>query len=105
MTLHLKALWINNVDITFVYNDGVTANETVTVTGRPTPFVAPADPTKEGNHFVGWTSDATFEEITGFPAVYRPRIPLITQYSPPLPMIPVIMYRQRIRRASSSSAA
>ena len=65
----LKALWINNVDITFVYNDGVTADETVTVTAGDA-FVAPADPTKEGNHFVGWTSDATFEEITGFPAVY-----------------------------------
>lgn len=65
----LKALWINKVDITFVYNDGVTADETVTVTAGDA-FVAPADPTKEGNHFVGWTSDATFEEITGFPAVY-----------------------------------
>lgn len=65
----LKALWIDTVDITFVYNDGKTADETVTVTGGD-PFVAPADPSKEGYHFIGWTSDAAFETVTGFPANY-----------------------------------
>ena len=67
--LELKALWVNQVDITFNNNNG-TADTVVTVTAGDA-FEAPADPELEGHYFVGWTADPSANPLVlGLPATY-----------------------------------
>ena len=66
--LILDALWIDEVDITFVLNNG--QEPVVQTVTAGDAFVTPEDPELEGNFFVGWTSDSTFKTISGLPDVY-----------------------------------
>ena len=65
----LTAVWQANVDIKYDTDGDGVADVTETVTGGA-EFVKPADPTKEGNNFIGWSSDPTGAIITGLPDVY-----------------------------------
>lgn len=65
----LRAVWISEVELTFVYNNG-TPDETKTVTyGDPFENPTTPNPTKDGYIFYGWTTDSTYAEVTGLPAV------------------------------------
>ena len=65
----LTAVWQANVDISYDTDGDGVADVTETVTSGA-EFVKPADPSKEGNRFVGWSSDPTGAVITGLPAEY-----------------------------------
>ena len=63
----LYAVWISEVELTFVYDNG-TPNEVKTVTyGDPFENPTEPNPTKDGYIFYGWTTDETLGEITGLP--------------------------------------
>lgn len=67
--LELKALWVNQVDITFVNNNG-DPDTVITVTAGDA-FEAPAEPELEGHYFVGWTADPSANPLViGLPATY-----------------------------------
>lgn len=62
----LKAYWKGNAKITFV--DAAGSTDITVVGGSEFEEVTPAD--KEGHAFVGWTTDSTYNKITGLPDVY-----------------------------------
>ena len=62
------AIWVEKAKITFVLNNG--EEDIVETVTAGEPFVAPADPAKEGNKFVGWSTDASGATVTGLPATY-----------------------------------
>ncbi|MBR4727031.1 MAG: InlB B-repeat-containing protein [Clostridia bacterium] len=87
----LYAVWISEVELTFVYDNGMD-NEVKTVTyGDPFENPTEPNPTKDGYIFYGWTTDATLGEITGLPetnpgvsttyyAVYEPATYVASYY-------------------------
>lgn len=64
--ISLKAYWVGNSKMTFIDADGTT---TKTVVGGD-EFEAVTAADKEGHYFAGWTTDPTYEKVTGLPDVY-----------------------------------
>ncbi len=65
--LSFKAYWKGNVKITFVDHN---KNESYITVPGGVDFEEVEVPKVEGHYFVGWTTDSTFETITGLPDVY-----------------------------------
>ena len=63
-----KAYWTDDVEITFVLNNNE-SNVNLTATAGE-PFVVPDAPSLEGHRFIGWTTDASYNTVTGLPDVY-----------------------------------
>ncbi len=61
-----KAVWTAEVTLTYVLNNDEADIVKVVTSGDP--LEAPADPSYEGNLFIGWTTDPTFVKLTGLPA-------------------------------------
>ncbi len=66
--MELTAVWQEQVEITFVLNNGE-ADIVETVTSGQ-PFVAPEEPKKVGSYFRGWTDVTTSNIPKGLPEVY-----------------------------------
>lgn len=61
----LKAYWLSEVDVKYVLNNGEEDLIQTVVPGEA--LVAPENPEKEGNKFIGWSTDAFGSTITGLP--------------------------------------
>ena len=64
----LKALWIDEIEITYNLNNG--EPDVIQTVTAGDAFVVPETPSREGHYFVNWSTDPTGAVITGLPANY-----------------------------------